>query len=155
RSCEVRVELGLDAEWVSLTSSMLFRTEFISVEAHCLRGRVDLAVGRDRVRQVVEQASVLEGTNRPWANGLALLLYAGAAQLRGEAGAVNLLERAAAIFSCQVMRFHEAAARRRISELTGDAAGVAAAALVLRSGGVLVPERFFTLLTPGFDDPRP
>ena len=145
----------LDAEWVSLTSSMLFRTEFISVEAHCLRGRVDLAVGRDRVRHAVEQARVLEGTNRPWAQGLALLLRAGAAQLRGEGGAVDLLKRAADIFHRQVMRFHEAAARRRISELTGDAAGAAAAALALSSAGVSVPERFFALLTPGFDDPRP
>jgi hypothetical protein len=139
----------LEAEWIPLKSSMLFHTEFINVEARCLRGRVDLALGRDRASHAAEQARALERTRQPWAKGLALLLHAGAAHVRGQAGAADILRRAAEVFRGQRMRLHEAAARYRLSEIARDPAGAAAAAVDLSSAGVAVPERFFAVLAPG------
>ena len=99
------------------------------------------------------QARAMERERTEWGAPLAMLVHAGVAATRGEAGsALGLLARAESGLRASEMALHLAAARRRRGELTGGDGGrrlVEESSAWMSGQGIRNPARMSALLTPG------
>jgi hypothetical protein len=108
------------------------------------------------LREATRYARAMERHGLAWADGLALLLRAGAAALRGRpANAVAALGRAEARLAEADMAVHAAAARWRRGQLLGGQQGralVAEAEARIARLGARNPRRIVALNAPGSPD---
>jgi tRNA A-37 threonylcarbamoyl transferase component Bud32 len=121
------------------------------------RARAAVAVrptGADR-RAVENDLRAIERERMPWSAPEATLYRAAlAAQDERDAEAIALLKEAESGFAAASMAHHASAARRRRGALTGGDAGrelIAAADSHFTSQRVRNPERYATMIAPGFD----
>ena len=145
--------------WPGLERSYLLRVQVTRVMAEAVRARVLLARALDssdpallREAERVARAMSREGLN--WASGYAALTRAAVTSQRGDrAGALALLDEAARhLESCQ-MKHYLLATRWRKGQLAGGPDGdalIAGCAAQLRQDGVKDPERYASVLAPGF-----
>ncbi len=149
----------VEAGWNDLAESLIQRIEMVLVQSHDLRGRATLAAAAresDRrfqaglLARAENDARVLERSGSRWSRGLATLLRAGVATLRGavERAAARLSE-AENHFEAAEMAVHLTVVRRRGAELAGDQTAVAAANRTLRDLGIRQPGRMAGVLAPG------
>jgi hypothetical protein len=145
-----------------LRQAYLRRVQFLRIESHYLRARSALAMaavspspGRF-VSVARSEARRIASERMPWSNPLALVVQAGVAFMEGNAPlALSRLHEAAGQFERADMRFHAAAARRRIAALQDDPAGrelgrQADEWMVLQQ--IKNPAGMTRMLTPGFPD---
>ncbi|MCA9665909.1 MAG: AAA family ATPase [Myxococcales bacterium] len=150
--CEIDIYRGegeralarIDGKWSAL--SQLRNIQLVRVEAHWLRGRCALAAAgvgaagqarRETLRQQArESAARIEREGAGWAQGLAFLLEAGAAETREQARA--LLSRAAAALEASEMSLLRAFARSMRTDLDAPQP-VDGVADTVRLARVLVP----------------
>ena len=138
---------------------MIQRIEMVLVQSYDLRARCALAAAvedsRQRPRLLVKaqrDAGLLERVGSPWALGLASLLRAGIASVRGFREAVAAhLGNAEAAFLESDMAIHGAVTRRRRGQCDAvyGAAGVDEADHRLRDQGIRRPERLAAVFSPG------
>jgi len=130
------------------------------IETRQLQGRAALAAAmengdqRDFARIAERAGRRLRRDKLPFARALALLLLAGAANLRGDAdSALRHLQEAVERCEETDMALYAAAARRRLGQVLGGDEG---AALVeeaeqwMRGQGIVRPDRWTAMLAPGF-----
>ncbi len=146
------------ARWDDLAESRIQTIEMVLVQSHDLLGRSALAAagevdGRQRRRFLARVAASrrrLEGMRSTWSRALGAVLGAGVAEIRGaRREARSRLESAATDFAASGMAVHGAVVRRRLAELAGAAAELAAADFELRDLGVRNPRRMSSVLAPG------
>ena len=147
-------------EWPSLARSLTLRAQTARIFTIHLRARTALAAAagsrspRALLREVDRAADQVESDRMAWADPLAALVRAGAANLRGDdARARAHLDDAIAGLHLAGLALFEAAARRRRGRLIGGAEGRAEAALAERwmlENGVVHPERASAMMAPGF-----
>jgi serine/threonine protein kinase len=148
----------IDQGWRRMQRAMLLRIQVTRVNMLHLRGRAALALAahgasnRDELLARVESdAKRLEHERMPWSDGLALLLRAGVAALRGTPDrAIALAEGAEQALDAADMRLHAAAARRARG-LLEKSARLAAADEWISAQGILRPEAMARLFAPGFE----
>lgn len=153
------------AEWPRLEGSLLrLGVQLTLLEALHLRARCALARAResapgereDMLREAERDARRMLKEDQPWSTPLARLLEAGAASLRGDAGAAReRLVEAASGLDAAGMALHAAAARFRLGQVEGGDGGSATrgeAEAWLRREGVEAPARFVEMLAPGWDE---
>jgi hypothetical protein len=143
--------------WPALERSQLLRVRWVSDNAWFLRGRVAAAAaavsaGPARDRLLGEAALAtrrIRSGPLAWRHGLARLLEAAVAHVRGERErAVAALDAAADDFDALGMTMHALAARHRHAQLL---AGAPPATLAeLGAAGVRDPARWLAVLAPGF-----
>jgi hypothetical protein len=152
------------AAWAGMRRSLITRVQAIRIYGWHMRGRGALAVaakegrGRGGKKGVLLDAALadarhIEREKMPWSSGLATLLRAGVAELRGERDrAASLLGRAAAEFDASDMALHAAVARRCLGALDPNGAGRSAGAAArdwMTEQGVRDPVRMTRALAPG------
>jgi hypothetical protein len=154
----------LERRWKPFTDAFIFRLQRTVIDARQLRGRLYIAraqelKGSERAHflQLAERdARRIEKERTPWGNGLALLLRAGIANLRGEKDrTLSLLASAGPALDAGHMRMFAAAARYQHGKLLGGESGQAQrvrAEAVMNSETIVEPERFMRILAPGFCD---
>jgi eukaryotic-like serine/threonine-protein kinase len=125
----------IDRSWPALRRSLLLRVQFIRTSMQFLRARAALAaavaVGRSRPSEAGSLLAVarraarrLEGERMPCPTAYARLIRGALAAVAGDSSrAVPRLTEAIAAFEAVDMRLCAAAARRRLGELLGGAAG--------------------------------
>jgi tetratricopeptide (TPR) repeat protein len=148
-----------ESGWAELAESMIQRIEMVLVQSHDLRGRATLAAAAresDRrfraglTARVDGDARVLERSGSRWSRGLAAMLRAGVAAAGGDGDRARArLAEAETHFEAASMAVHLAVARRRLAELGGDAAGLAAADRQLEEAGIRDPVRLADVFAPG------
>lgn len=149
----------LVGQWPALENSMLLRTQVLRIEATYLRARAVLANALPtndaaKLSYAESLARKIEKEGMPWAKPLANLARAAVAhQRQQQSDAKNLLTAAAEGFAKGDMHLYEAAARRRLGELLGDARGerlIREADEWMQSQRIQNPERMTRMLAPGF-----
>ena len=145
-----------------LRASQLLRIEFVRIDVLEHSGRAAVAaaaVARDPrplLRTAAGYARRLDRERLPWARGLALLIRAGVASVRGDAtSAVTLLTGAAAAFDAVDMGLFAASARRRLGVLLGGEEGgalMAQADAWMTGQEIRNPARMAACVAPGFLD---
>jgi serine/threonine protein kinase len=155
----------LASSWRALERSLLLRATAVRVATVDLRGRSAVAAARtrpahrDALSRVVEDCATRLGRESPsflWPQACARMLLAALEQLRGGGSAdvaASHAREAAQLFEQAGMALHAAAARARAGELVGGGDGadlVQSAHELMRSQGVVSPERFARLLVPDF-----
>jgi serine/threonine protein kinase/tetratricopeptide (TPR) repeat protein len=141
----------VESKWPALKASLLLEVQQNGLEAYHLRGRCALAAGE--LARAEKEARRLLRSKIPWAVPLGEMLAAGLAATRGRRDeAQRLLARAVESLAAAGMRLYEAAARRRLGELSGTdgAAEIARADRYFTSEGVRDPARMTAMLAPGF-----
>ena len=146
----------IEAAWRGLGEAQFLRAQCVRAELHHLRGRAALAAASRRrdpsaaLRLVEASARALADDTLPLAPPFAAALRAGAAAVTGHAGrAAALLSDARAGFARAGMAIYEAAARARLAELRGDAAGAGEARAFFAAQGARDPEAMIAMLLPG------
>jgi tetratricopeptide (TPR) repeat protein len=143
-----------------LRRSMLMRLQAVRIEFFFLRARATLIAAlqdqssRPRLlRLATSDAAHLDRTRAPWAAGMACVIRAGIASMRGQSRAAEkLLADGERHLDASDLSHVAAACRRRRGELMGGRAGhtlVAAADRWMVEQQVLNPERMANLLAPG------
>ncbi|HEV7922191.1 MAG TPA: protein kinase [Thermoanaerobaculia bacterium] len=132
----------IEERWPALLESLLLRIQVVRIESWFLHGRVAIAAGHPAVG--ARDAERLRKENIAWALPLAQLLEAGASS----ANCHDVLASAAANFDKVEMHLHAAATRRRLGELTNNAAMVAAADEWMDAQRVKNPARLTNVLVP-------
>jgi hypothetical protein len=155
----------LEQRWKPFTKAFIFRLQRTVIDARQLRGRLYIAraqelKGSERAHflQLAERdAKRIEKERAPWGNGLALLLRAGIASVRGDRDRTqSLLASAGPALDASHMRMFAAAARYQHGKLVGGESGEAQrqrAEAYMRSESIREPERFLRILVPGFSEP--
>ena len=146
----------LAAAWPDLRV-MLFIIQHHRIEMVFYRARVALALAATgdnaALRSAERDARRLDGERAPWAEALAHLIHAGAAQARGRAGAARseLEEAEVALRRCDMNLFAAAAQCRRGSIIGGNAGQslIDAAFQWMRDQQIVNPARLVHLLAPG------
>ena len=143
--------------WEKLTSSMIQRIAMVLILSHDLRARCALAAAAEcehparrswLLSQAESGARALERERASWPAGLAGLLRAGIASIRGRRGtALGHLETAASDFEASDMAAHVALARWRHGRLLRGTA--IAEDRILDRLGVRSPERLVAVFSPG------
>jgi eukaryotic-like serine/threonine-protein kinase len=142
--------------WRALEKSLVMRVQTVRMDGWFARGRCALAVaaaGGDAalLAEAETMAAHIEGEAMAWGLPLAALLRATVAHRRGDAAlARGDLEAALAGFVERDMALFAAVARRRLGELTGDAATIAVADAAMRAGRVVRPDAIVGMLAPGW-----
>ncbi len=149
---------ALDDRWWALERSLLLQVQAFRIQMRYLRGRAALAAALAAdsasarwwyARVAASDAARCEREKSLWGDGLASLLRAGVASLRGErAAASDAAARSARLLDAAEMRVHATVARRLRASLDGDAAAVAAADAVMTSEGVVNAGRMASMLAP-------
>lgn len=150
----------LTAAWPALRRSYLIHNTLMRSDIFNLRGRVALALAqahpthrRSRLRTASSDAHRLQQTGRPDSLGHAALIHAGVAYLRGDAAsAAELLADAVERYSDAQMALAAAAAAHRLAnwEPGPDGARLRATVAPLAGHGIVDPERWLAVHTPGF-----
>jgi eukaryotic-like serine/threonine-protein kinase len=150
----------VDAGWRELVDSHLLRVQLLDIEAHWLRGATAVAAARvDRGRLAIAEKAVrrLEGITSPQARVMAAQLRGGLCiRVGAHTAAVEALREAIASAELAEMAAHHAVARLRLGLLLGGAEGrtlVEHAQLWMRDQGVVAPDAFAGLLSPGHGEP--
>jgi hypothetical protein len=142
--------------WRALEKSLVMRVQTVRMDGWFVRGRAALAVAaRDGDAALLAEAETMaahiEAEEMAWGLPLAALLRATVAHRRGDAAAARAgLEAALAGFVDRDMALFAAVTRRRLGEVTGDAAAIAAADAAMRAGRVVRPEAIAGMLAPGW-----
>ncbi|HMG20332.1 MAG TPA: hypothetical protein VK607_03410, partial [Kofleriaceae bacterium] len=150
--------------WRSLKRAFVLEIQICREEVHFVRGRAYLrraqqvgaatSDGRALIRRAAADAARLRGERVPYIAGLADLLAAGVAAVRGDAaGAAALLHRSIAALDATGLALHAAVARLRLAAVVGGSAGDAlrAAAQAYAVGeGVTAVAAVTEHLAPGF-----
>ncbi|HSS00439.1 MAG TPA: hypothetical protein VLM79_25445, partial [Kofleriaceae bacterium] len=159
----------LQDAWPRLEASLVMRVQYFRIAMRELRGRVALAVARQRrasapgearalVAQVRRDVRRLHKERMGWADGLAHLLAAGCARLdTDDAAAREALVRAVTALDAAGMALFAAVARHRLAHLTDgrDAVALAADANAwLARQDIVAPARMIAMLTPAFEPVR-
>ncbi|OLC43398.1 MAG: hypothetical protein AUH43_20790 [Acidobacteria bacterium 13_1_40CM_65_14] len=140
-----------------LRRSMLMRLQAVRIEFLCLRARASITAalqGQTRMlRLAARDAQRLERTRAPWAEGLACLIRAGVASMRGDArkAAAQLADAEPRLSASDLSHFATACRRCR-GELVGGREGralVEDADRWFTDQHVVNPERMAGLLAPG------
>jgi len=154
--------------WGEIASSRLLYVQYLRVTMLDVRARAALALaaapgaaresGDDASPLLKEAARIARKLDREraaWASALAAILHACVARgRRRTAESVELLDRAAAACDACGMHMHAAAARWQHARVVGGDAGAELARKAevwLRKEDVREPQRFLSMLTPGFD----
>jgi serine/threonine protein kinase len=133
--------------FIGLRKSFLLRIEHTRVEALFLRARTALACGL--VGPAEADARRLARHGLEWARPAAALIRAGVAAKKGDRSrATERLDEAVSRFEAAEMAAFAAVARRRRAELAGTVDE--AANEWMRRQGIRNPDRFTTMLAPGF-----
>ncbi len=150
---------ALRLRWIALERSLLLRVQAFRIQMRYLRGRAALAVAASAwspperwwyARVALSEAARCERESTLWGDGLAGLLRAGVASLRGDrAGATEALARSARLLDAADMRVHAAVARRVRAALEGDAEALREADEALAGQGVANVPRMAAMLAPG------
>jgi eukaryotic-like serine/threonine-protein kinase len=145
--------------WPQLEKSYTLELAMARVVNIDLRARATVAAaaqaeGRRR-KELLAQASrwvrALEKEKGAWVPSIVAMTRAGIAHLSGDdAGAAELLARAAAGFDGAGMRMHAAIARGRRGVLVGSDEEKAAMTKWMKSQNVVNPDRFCRVFAPGF-----
>jgi serine/threonine protein kinase len=147
--------------WPAMRKSLLTRVQSVQLYAWQLRGRTALALAeRDEARReellaiATMDARYMQRERMPWSNGMATLLCAGVANLRGQRDlAKTLLARALAQLESADMALYAEVTRMRMASLAqGDeAASQRAIAMAwMTTHAVRDPDRMAATLAPGF-----
>jgi eukaryotic-like serine/threonine-protein kinase len=146
--------------WPRVKSSLLLRVQVVRTEVWEIRGRCALAAAAAgqhaalRLRDAVGAASRLRREGTHWGGGVASLIEAGVAALRGDQDhAELLLDHAIKDFECAEMGLYGAAARYRRGQIRGGTAGsdeMIEANTWIKAKGVRNPARMVAMLSPGF-----
>ncbi len=150
-----------NALWPNLGRSKLLRIQLVRVEARHLRARCALAVAaadrdarQECLRNAERDARRIAKEGMAWSDPLADLLLAGVLAARSDSSeASRMADRAVKGFEAADMAAYAAAARRRYGQLKGGERGdflVIQADSWMRSEGIVNPERFTSMLAPGF-----
>jgi hypothetical protein len=142
-----------------LAHSLLLRVQTVRIESTDLGARAKLAAARDAalgreslLGSAKKDAHRLRREKSPWGNGLAALIDAGIAALRGEtARAIALYAEAATRFDKTDMTLHAIVSRLRQGELMANDAGhalVAAAHAWFAVETVTNPARWVQMIAP-------
>jgi hypothetical protein len=141
-------------QWRDLERSLVMRVQSVRIDGWFARGRAALAAsGSDAalLDEAEDMAGRIEGEAMAWGMPLAALLRATVAHRRGDAAAARAgLEAAHEGFVARDMALFASVARRRLGELVGDGAAVAAADAAMRAGRVVRPEAIAAMLAPGW-----
>ena len=150
---------ALRLRWIALERSLLLRVQAFRIQMRYLRGRAALAVAASAwspperwwyARVALSEAARCERESTLWGDGLAGLLRAGVASLRGDrAGATEALASSARLLDAADMRVHAAVARRVRAALEGDAEALREADEALAGQGVANVPRMAAMLAPG------
>jgi len=150
---------ALRRRWIALERSLLLRVQAFRIQMRYLRGRAALAAAASAwspperwwyARVALSEAARCERESTLWGDGLAGLLRAGVASLRGDrAGAAEALARSARLLDAADMRVHAAVARRVLAAIEGDAEALRAADEALAGQGVANVPRMAAMLAPG------
>lgn len=152
-----RLTKGQDA----LDDSPLFRVQNIRISLRHLRARSALTLasatpGRALLRAAEREACHLQRERLPGAAGLATLVRAAVARLRGdEVDARELLRAAVGVFTRTERQLQAAAGRHALGRLVGGTEGwaqVTEAEAWMRGQGIHNPRRMAALLVPGFPE---
>jgi eukaryotic-like serine/threonine-protein kinase len=149
--------------WPRLASAQLLRVQQLHLEVLYLRGRTALAIAASEPQRRGAMLAEARSASRrmlkermAWAEPLARLIEAGAAAVEGRtAQAVSLLEQLVPALDLQDMGLYAAAARRRLGELRGDAAGALSIQQVddwFVAQGVRNAAAMTALFAPGFPE---
>ncbi len=151
----------IERQWKDLENSMLMRIQILRIDAMHLLARGALASAphspeRDRRLRTAEKlAQRIAGERIAWATPFAYLIRAGVAHQRGDnSRAASLLSQAIESFDLADLDLYEAAARRRLGEITEGERGlrnIAEADAWMRKRQIQNPEAMTRLLAPGFD----
>jgi eukaryotic-like serine/threonine-protein kinase len=152
----------LEAQWPSLTRSLLLRIQVLRLEAYSFWVRSALLVAARGARgdrewmlgEAERWARRIERERTQWVAPFVPLARAAMADQRGRREeAVALVESAAAGFEAADMGLHAAAARRRLGQLVGGDRGeglVKAADLWMMDQRIGNPAAMTRLFAPGF-----
>ena len=150
------------ARWPELARSNILRVQFHRVWMTLLRGGAAIGAAltargserADLLREAERDAAGLTGEGTPYSIPAASLLRAGVLAARGRReAALPDLEAAAAGFGAADMALHAACARRRKGEIVGGDEGrklVAEADVAMTAQGIARPDRWATMVAPGF-----
>lgn len=149
---------AFDACWEPARKAMVFRIQYLHVEALWMRARCVVATAAvappderaPLLRRAADDARRLAKLGAGWAQPMAAAIRAAIAHLGG-GDATALLAAADAGFTAHDQRLHAAACRRWLGVLRGDAAMVAAADAAFTAQAVVVPARLAAVFAPGFD----
>lgn len=153
----------ISEQWRPLRRSLLMRVQYVKILSLDHRGRAALAAAADHDCQFSERSRLLKIAERhanaiqrekmPWGSGLALLLRAGLAVARSNAGeAIPLFSAAEQRLKSADMMLFAAAAKRRRGELTRGDEGrdlIAAADADMHAQQIRNPARMTDMLAPG------
>ncbi len=153
----------VDAEMKLLDRSMLLRIQSVRIESRHLRGRIALARAASSAKDSKEQreqcevalamAKRIEKEQVPWGAGLASLLRAGVANIRGDrAESERSLRAAVDGLSKAHMALYANVARRCLGRLVGGDEGtafVSEAEAWMTEEGIRAPASVCTMLAPG------
>jgi hypothetical protein len=147
----------------ALRRSLHLRMQWTRIEAAYVRARCALLMAATArapsayIAAAVHEVRRIERERMAWSNPLADLLRGTLAFLDDDLGGARArLVAAIHGFDRAGMRLYEAAARRRLSELTDDAVaqtGRREADLWMANEGIVSPARMTRLIAPGFADP--
>jgi serine/threonine protein kinase len=147
--------------WRDLEASLLFRCQLLKGVALHLRARCYLGAARldgdlRRLSTVDRDVRKLRRERAPWASGLADVLAAAAADLRGQREeCVRRLRASIDAFDTVEMKLHAAAARRRLAAMVDDderARLKAHCEAYMEREGVKAPDKTIEMMAPGFVD---
>jgi eukaryotic-like serine/threonine-protein kinase len=155
--------------WGRLRSSFLLQIQYVSILSRHHRARAALAFAGERGSPIPDRegllaaagrdAAVIEREKMPWGNGLALLVRAGVASLRGNRKeAVRLFTAAETILESADMSLYSAAARRRRGELLSGEEGrtlIAEADARMLRQQIRNPARMAAVFAPAVTPPSP
>ena len=151
----------LGAAWPEIVRSNLLRMQIPRIDTQTMRATAALSLAHglsDRLlllRAASRDADALTREHLGHARAAALLLRAGAADLRGDrASARGGLARAEAAYLASDMPVHAASVRRRRAALTGEVRLSQQADETLRARGVRDPAAFAAIYVAGAGDPR-
>jgi hypothetical protein len=139
--------------WGDIEASQLLRMQMDRIIALDLFARAELAAARASagaeraalVASAEKRARALEAEGMRWSSAMAAVLFASAADVRGDrTHASELFARAAAAFDAAEMKLHAAAARLRTADDDAKRRALAAS----HEENVRAPERFAAILAP-------
>jgi hypothetical protein len=139
----------LNQEWPALKKHYYLRLSGSRQWLYFARAQAALSVGQYRAAE--RDARRLARDTTLFAKILAKLVRAGCARTRGsEPECIALLEETATEFDAIRMSMMAAAVRYRLGELTGNRCLIEEASRMMRSEGVVDPERHASIFANGF-----
>jgi hypothetical protein len=150
-----------DQHWKALKRSMLLRVQNIRVEAQHLRARCAMAeakaTGNTKLLAIATtSAQKIKKEKKPWAMAIAQLVDASVAAIRGDAGAVKMLDTAEHALTAADMHLYAAVVRYRRGQLVGGDEGKTLADTArgeLEKLGAHNPHRIADMIMPGIGSP--